>query len=141
MRQPAANSNRRQKRAGAVLVAALVCMLVVMTLIGTMLQGTLRARRQMRVERDRRQAELLVDAGLSRAALRLSRDVEYRGESWQLTPEQIVGRGGGLVTIAASRAAADKPWQVHVVAEYPLGGGFSIQRSRTFPVETTQPEP
>ncbi|MEX2316010.1 MAG: hypothetical protein WD669_02590 [Pirellulales bacterium] len=129
------------RRRGAVLVAALVCMLVVITILGGMLQGTLRARRQLHTQRDLRQTELLVEAGADRAAFRLARDLDYRGETWKLSSEQIVGRGDGQVTLTASRASDDQPWQLRVIAEYPLGGEFSIQRSRTFVIQPQSLQP
>ena len=127
-------------RRGTVLVAALVCLLIVMALLGSMLQGSLRARRQMHVQRDLRQCELLLQAGALRAAQRLATQAEYRGETWAVPAEQIVGAGEGQVTIAATRDADDQPWQLSVVAEYPLSGECSIRRSRTFsiPVKRTQ---
>lgn len=125
----------RSRSRGAILVVALVCLVIVVALIGALLQGTLRARRQLHVERDRRQAELLLQAGLDRAALALVGKPDYRGESWQLPAESITGGGAGLVTIAASRDADDKPWQIHVVAEYPAGSERSIRRSRTILVQ------
>lgn len=121
-----------RQRSGTVLVAALVCLLIVMTMLGSMLQGTLRARRQLHTQRDRRQAELLLQAGADRAAFRLSSESNYRGETWTLPADTIVGTGDGQVTVAASRESDEQPWQVRVVAEYPLGSESSIRRSRTF---------
>jgi type II secretory pathway component PulK len=121
-------------RRGTVLIAALVCLLIVMALLGSMLQGSLRARRQMHVQRDLRQCELLLQAGAERAVHRLATQADYRGESWAVPAEQIVGTGEGQVTIAAMRDADDLPWQLRVVAEYPLSGERSIRRSRTFSV-------
>jgi hypothetical protein len=126
---------RQAARRGAVLVAALVCMIIVMTMLGTMLQSTLHSRRQLHTRRDVRQTELLVEAGLDRAALRLAREPEYRGETWELPSESVVGRGAGRVTIEASREADETPWQVRVIAEYPIGNELSVQRSRTFFVQ------
>jgi len=122
---------RVSRRSGAVLVASLVCLLIVMAMLGSMLQGTLRSRRQMHVHRDLLQCELLLQAGAERAAIRFAQDPDYRGETWSLPAEAIVGTDQGQVTIAASRAADDQPWQLHVVAEYPLGDETSIRRSRT----------
>ena len=129
------NQRQRFRRGGAILIVALVCLVVVMALIGALLQGTLRARRQLHVERDRRQAELLLQAGLDRAALRLASETNYRGESWELPPESITGGGPGRVTMEAARESEDKPWQLHVVAEYPAGSEHSIRRSRTILVQ------
>ncbi|MFV2067974.1 MAG: hypothetical protein ACC645_13455 [Pirellulales bacterium] len=119
-----------RRRSGAVLVAALVCLLIVTAMIGTMLERAVSARRQLRVERDRRQAELLLQAGVDRAALRLVRQTDYQGETW-MTPEEVMA-GRGQVTIEALRASDTTSWRVHVIAEYPFGSERSIRRSRTF---------
>jgi hypothetical protein len=126
------SSRNRQARRGTVLVAALVCLLVMMTILGNMLLGSTRARRQLHPERDLRQTELLLAAGAQRAAYRLATQPEYRGETWRLPAESIVGDGAGEVTIAATRNSDDAPWQVRVVAEYPQGSNLPIHRSRTF---------
>jgi Tfp pilus assembly protein PilX len=133
-------SKRAQSRRGTILIVALVCLVIVMALIGALLQGTLRARRQLHAERDRRQAELLLQAGLDRAALRVAGQADYHGESWELPAESITGSGAGLVTIETSRQAEDSPWKIHVVAEYPVGkqpagNELSVRRSRTILVQ------
>ena len=120
----------RRRRRGAVMVAALFCLLIVMAMIGTMLQGALRARRQLHTERNLRQAELLLQAGADRASFRLASEAGYQGETWAPPREATVGRG--QVTIEALRDSDTKPWRVHIVAEYPLGSERSIRRSRTF---------
>lgn len=135
-RRPAWARRHNHQRRGAVLVAALVCLLVVMSILGCMLQGALRARRQLHVERDLRQAEFLLQAGADRAAFRMHSDIEYRGETWSISPDQIVGNGRGQVMISTSRDSEQSPWQVHVVAEYPLGGERSIRRSGTYLVQS-----
>ena len=132
-RRPSCGGTRCRR--GAVLVVTLVAMLVVMALVGGMLKSTLRARRQLLVERDLRQTELLLQAGIDRAAYRLARATDYRGETWDLPADEIVGRGDGRVTISASRSAGGEPWDVHVVAEYPVGDASSIRRSHTFTIE------
>jgi hypothetical protein len=121
-----------RSRSGAVLVVALVCLLIVMSLLGSMLQGALRAQRQLHSERDRRQTELLLAAGADRAAVLLSTQPDYRGDTWHLPAASITGRGTGQVITTIARQSDDQPWEVRVVAEYPLGGDLSIRRSRTF---------
>lgn len=125
---------RRPK--GTVLIAALVCLVIVMAVIGSMLTGTLRARRQLHVERNRRQAELLLQAGLERARFKAAKDDAYRGETWQLPAEQVLGSGEGVVTISSSREADDQPRRYLVAAEYPAGSPLSIRRSHTFTLKT-----
>ncbi len=122
----------RRARSGMAVIAALTCLLIVTAIIGSMLQSALRARRQLHAERDRRQTELLLQAGADRAALRLATEPAFRGDTWDLPAESIVGRGTGRVTTEVSRSANDSAWQVRVIAEYPLGRDFPIQRSQTF---------
>jgi Tfp pilus assembly protein PilX len=123
-----------QRRSGLVLVAALVCLLIVTSIVGSMLQSALRARRQLHAERDRRQTELLLAAGASRAAARLASEPEYRGDAWNLPAEEIVGLGEGRVTTEISRNNDNEPWQLHVVAEYSTGRDLPIRRSQTFQI-------
>jgi type II secretory pathway component PulK len=115
-------------------VAVLVCLLIVTSIIGSMLHSALHARRQLRVERDRRQAELLVEAGADRAAARLAADPTFRGDTWNLSAESIVDRGAGRVSTEISPHDVSGEWQLRVVAEYPLGRDFPIRRSHTFPI-------
>jgi Tfp pilus assembly protein PilX len=125
-----------RRQSGAVLVVALVSMLVVMMIMSAMLQGTLRVRRHLRAQRDLRQTEFLLQAGADRAAFRLTNATDYRGETWNLPADEMVGNGEGRVTIVASRDSDARPWEVHVVAEYPTGSESSIRRSRTFFVQS-----
>jgi type II secretory pathway component PulK len=127
-------------RRGAALVVALVCLLIVMALLGTMLVGALRSGRQLRVERDRRQCELLLQAGLDRAALSLAADASYAGEAWDVPAAEIGVSGVGQVTIHVSRPGEGYP-QIRVRAEYPLGSAHSIRRSRTAQLQSTTPLP
>jgi hypothetical protein len=122
----------RLSRRGSVLVAALVCMLVVMMILGIMFQGVVRAHRQLHRERDLRQTELLLQAGCDRAAFQLSNADDYHGETWNLPADMVVGAGRGRVTIETIRSGSPPVWEVKVVAEYPQGSETSIRRSRTF---------
>jgi hypothetical protein len=126
---------RRAPRHGAVLVAALVCLLVVTGIVGGMLRGAIHGRRQLHAERDLRQTELLLAAGVARAAHRLADEPEYDGETWRLDSEEIIGRGDGVVTIEASPSDDAESWQVTIVAQYPAGSELSIRRTRTLTIE------
>ncbi len=121
-----------RRRNGLMIIAALVCLLVVTSIVGSMLQSALRARRQLHAERDRRQTEMLLEAGADRAAARFAAEAEFRGDTWNLPAETIVGHGDGRVTTQISRNADSEAWQIHVVAEYPLGRDYPIRRSHTF---------
>ncbi len=133
LRQPTRRTDGVRHR-GVVLVATLVCLLIVMMMLGAMLRGAMRAHRQQRNERDFQQTELLLQAASDRAAFRLANEAKYRGETWELPGNAIVGTDAGRITIDASRVNGQPIWEVKVLAEYPLGRETSIRRSRTFQV-------
>jgi hypothetical protein len=130
------NASERQ---GTMLVAVLVCLLVVMGMMGTVLQGALRAHRQLHRERDLRQTELLLQAGHDRALSRLESETNYRGETWNLPAETFANQAAGRVTIEISPAKGQSAPQAQVVAEYPLTGESSIRRTRTFQIPPSRP--
>ena len=132
-------SSRQPPRRAAVLVAALVCMAIVMALLGSMLLAALRSSRQLHAERDLRQCELLLAAGLDRAAYRLAKVPDYRGETWTLPAAAIVAAGDGQVTIEVSAATQQQAPQLRVVAEYPTGSETSVRRSRTILLPSKTP--
>jgi hypothetical protein len=104
-------------------------------MIASMLQNAISGRRHLRAERDRRQAELLVQAGADRAASLLASEPDFRGDTWNLPAAAIVGSGAGRVTTEVTRAAAES-LQVRVVAEYPTDRDFPVRRSHTFQLTT-----
>ena len=91
------------------------------------------------IERDLRQCELLLGAGIVRAANQAANNTEYRGEKWELSAEQITGKAAGEVTIEIVPETAGEKRQLLVVAEYPIGGETSIRRSQTIFVPFTRP--
>jgi hypothetical protein len=114
-------------------VAALACLLIVTSIIGTMLQGALRTRRQLHAERDRRQVQLLLQAGIERAARRLSTETGYTGDTWDLTSDSIINHGAGRVTAKVSPSESGEA-SIEVTAEFPVDRDFPIRRSRTIQV-------
>ena len=128
--------SRSKRRCGAVLVAALVCLAIIVAMVGSMLLAAINAGRQLHAERDLRQCELLVQAGADRAAYRLATETDYRGETWTLAADKIVGSSDGKLTIEVSTDAGQKTRQLSIVAEYPAGGETSIRRSRTISISS-----
>lgn len=120
----------------------MVCLLVVVSILSGMLRNAVSARRQLHAERDRRQTELLLEAGLDRAAAALRRSAEYDGETWDIPAKEILGRGDGQVVIEMVAGEAAGGRQIRVAAEYPAGSEVSVRRTRTFIVqlEPTQNE-
>ena len=127
-------------RRGLMIIAALVCLLVVTSLVGSMLKNALRARRELHTERDRRQAELLIEAGASRAAARLASSPAFRGDTWELPAADIVGQGGGRVTTEITSKENQATLQLRVAVEYPIDRDFPIRRSQTFNLKTSKPQ-
>jgi hypothetical protein len=126
--------SRRSDRRGAILAVAMLCLLVVIGLLGSMLQNAVRSRRQLHSERDLRQTQLLLEAGLNRAAGAARRSAEYRGETWTVPAAEILGHGDGRVVIEAASGNDAESRQFKVTAEYPVGSELSVRRSRTFTV-------
>jgi hypothetical protein len=85
--------------------------------------------------RDARQTELLLDAGLDRAAFQLSQRSAYEGETWTIPADQLLDSGDGEVVIAVTRRGDADVWRVRVDAEYPVGALSSVRRTRTFFVQ------
>ncbi len=127
-------SRRSRRPRGAVLPVALVCLLIVMSLVGSMLQGAVRARRQLHAQRDLRQTQLLLQAGVDRAAARLRRDAQYTGETWDIPAKEILHHGDGQVVIGIESANGVRK-QIRVAAEYPRGSELSVRRSHSFVIE------
>ncbi len=127
-------THSRRIRRGAVLAAALVCLLVVLSILSSMLHSAIRARRQLHAERDLRQTELLLEAGLDRAASVLGQSADYRGETWNVPAAEILGHGEGQVVIELKESSDANARQVHITAEYPHGSERSVRRSGDFTI-------
>ena len=123
---------RPANRRGLMVIVALVCLLVVMSIVGSMLKNAMFSRRELLTERDRRQSELLLQAGANRAAMRLSVDPGFEGDTWELPAAAIVSSGSGRVVTEVTRSEDSRTWDIAVIAEYPLGRDFPIRRSHTF---------
>lgn len=130
-RQPNASMEARD---GSILIVAMVALGVVSALAIAVLRSSLLQSRQSRQELHRAQAECLLDAGLDRAVYELRRRPEYKGETWDLSGQQIVERHAGQVTIRVASDASSEMWTVDVMAEYPLGSPASVRRSRSYQV-------
>jgi hypothetical protein len=103
-------------------VAALVCLLVMTLICGSLLRTIQTQRALLRSEERRLQADWLAESGLERACARLANDAEYQGENWSLTGNQMGGKEDATVTIhVAARPGKDGVRQrlVNVQADYP----------------------
>lgn len=127
------------RRRGALMIVALACLLISLSLLASMIQGALRDRRSLRSLRDQRQTHWLVQSAADRAAYRLANEPDYRGETWK----PLVGDGElaamGEVVVETTRDADGDPWQVRIVAEFPAGAVPSVRQTHTFEISTVPP--
>jgi hypothetical protein len=116
-------NHRARNRGGIVVVCALVCLLVASAIVMAMTQSALRWQRHVRLSHQMQQTDLLLDAGLLRAATQLKRSADYQGESWR--PAAALD-GFDRVEVAI-RIDADpqdpQRRQVHVTATLGSGDG------------------
>ncbi|MGI9472992.1 MAG: hypothetical protein ACR2NZ_15740 [Rubripirellula sp.] len=78
--------SKRSSRDGTLVICVLVCLLVASSMVIATTRSALQARRECRVQQQLRQTELLLDAGVRRAAGQLNNDADYQGEQWTLLP-------------------------------------------------------
>lgn len=127
-------------RRGSALVVTLVCLAVSMALVMAMFRGAFVARRGLLAERDLRQVEHLLDAGIAWALPRIAAG-GVAGTTLTLAPDEIVGQGSAR--IAFDIEARDGAPRLRVVVDYPLEGPVPIRRSRELvlsPARVNTPE-
>ncbi len=74
--------NRLNPRRGTVLICVLACMGVVIALVLCTTQSSLRGRREVRMQRQLLQTDLLCEAGVQRAKQQFKKSPDYVGEKW-----------------------------------------------------------
>ncbi|QDV64176.1 hypothetical protein [Crateriforma conspicua] len=124
------------RRRGSLVLIALVCLIVGMSVLVSSAHRALLVQRQTERFTALRQCQWLLDAGINRAVVAIQNDAEYDGESWQLD-QPLPGRRTGRVTIAVQASESAKGSsriQVTAVVETrnsPVGRG-QIRRSHSF---------
>ena len=109
------------QRRGTALIMALMCLVLLTMLLGSLLQTAVGQRKQMRFEERRLQAVWLAESAVERAAGRLAADRDYQGETWQITADELGGQFSAAVTISV-RTPEDIPDRrlIAVEAHYPV---------------------
>jgi len=124
-------SGRATRRCGIGLLIALVCLVVIASVLGGLLRAALLERQAVESAQWRQQAQWLAQAGLERAAARLARDRSFSGETWTIPAAALQGPHGGRVTIEVqSPAGHPGARQVRVTARYPDRPHDRAQTSR-----------
>lgn len=134
---------RHAQRRGAILVAALVCLLVVAMVAGLVTQRLIRAKRGQVQRVAAWQAEWICESAAQRAVAALAVDSGYRGENWTISADElgeaaghVATAGRAAITIAPLRESGEQPrgWRVAIEARYPADGPWSVRRSREFTI-------
>lgn len=76
------NQMKSRSRSGTILICVLACLGIVIALVMTTMQSSLRGRREVRMQRQLIQTEFLCEAGVQRAVQQLKKSPEYKGEKW-----------------------------------------------------------
>ena len=76
------NQLKSRSRSGTVLICVLACLGIVIALVMTTMQSSLRGRREVRMQRQLIQTDFLCEAGVQRAVQQLKRSPEFKGEKW-----------------------------------------------------------
>jgi type II secretory pathway component PulK len=117
-RKRTTSPSTKSRRAGAVLVVAIVSILITSLILASLVQMTTLTRRQERAELLRLQAEWLAESAIERAADRIAADAKYTGESWLITTTELGDGNEGKVEISI-KAEPDGTQKISVVAVYP----------------------
>jgi hypothetical protein len=123
-------------RRGGVLVVALVTLLVVTLITGTVVRSILASHRQSRLNHYELQAQWLAESAVFRAAAQIKLKSDYTGETWQppipsaegvnttgiaeIRVENSESQSGRVRVVVTSRYPADELRQVSVSREYML---------------------
>lgn len=76
---------KKQKRSGVVLICVLACLAIVSAILTMTCKSAIAARRETKLRAQLQQTELLLDAGVLRAAEQLRKSKGYSGETWKPT--------------------------------------------------------
>lgn len=108
------------RRRGGALIVALAVLAVLAVVEGVVLKSLVAQRRSQREQAHRLQARWLVEGGIERAAARLAADADYRGETWQLTAEELGAQQPAAVDIEVQTDATSPDTRVVTVrGRYP----------------------
>jgi hypothetical protein len=107
------------QRRGAVTIIVIVLFAVTFALAAVWAKRLLAERRsQVRAE-ERIQTEWLAEAGVRRAAARLSANAEYDGEQWKIEPAEISRPKPASVLITVEPGAQPNEFRLIACARYP----------------------
>jgi type II secretory pathway component PulK len=133
---------RPPRRDGAALLIILVVFAVTMTLAGVWTRRTLTAHRGQRLAAERQQVRWLAEAGVRRAAARLSADADYDGEEWTVAAAKLQLPKSASVLIQVQPAEEDGQYRLTARARYPQEEHRAqVTKTVTFTLRNSESEP
>jgi type II secretory pathway pseudopilin PulG len=120
----------RPRRRGLVSVVILIGLIIVGLICAGLLKVAIARRAEVLMEERRLQANWLAESALDRASARLADSEAYAGETWEIGPEELGGRGPGSVLIRVT-SIPEHPdrRRVTVRADYPSDSSRRARRS------------
>lgn len=106
------------RRAGAVLAAVLLSLLVVLLVGAELTKAIVQQRRQSRLTEDRQQAFWIAESAVLRAVHALAKSPDYQGETWRVSGEVLGTSRAGVATIKVARAEGSPERRRIVVQAY-----------------------
>ncbi len=124
------SSQRRSRRRAMFVAAVLVCLSIVTVVTGSWMKQISSERQQIHHQANILQAAALAEAGLARATAYLTQDNTYRGETWQIAPDELSQTTRGEVQINVT-LSDENPQARHVtiVADFPAADTKRVRRS------------
>ncbi|TWU28053.1 hypothetical protein [Bythopirellula polymerisocia] len=120
---------------GAILICVLACLVIITSMVTATIRSALRSHLEVRQQRNLRQAELILEAGILRARQQVLADPDYKGEVWQLAVDTIPGTDSATIEIATQPAVEAR--QINVTARLGEDSHRRIQRTYTFTFDPT----
>jgi hypothetical protein len=117
----------------------MICLVLTSGLLGTLLRMAVLSRKAAQMEIGSLQAQWLAESALDRAAMKLSGDANYQGETWDIKAEELGGQSAGQVIIAVKPGGASHLRTVEAVARFPLEGQ-GVKRTRRLAIAVSAPE-
>jgi hypothetical protein len=127
---------QRNRRGGA-LVIGLVALVILAMIEGVLIQGGLARRRLLQAEERRLQAAWLGESGLDRAAAAQAKDTGYKGETWEVSADELGGRESAVVRLEVEPAegrAERRRVRIHV--DYPREGPVRTRWEHDYVIDT-----
>ncbi len=132
--------NRTNPRQGTVLICVLACLGVVIAFVLSTTQSSLRGRREVRMQRQLLQTELLCEAGMLRAKQQLHKSPDYVGEKWTPNLGETRFQYASIEIRIKPKSGGDKQTQAEVIASLASSEDSTdrMQRSHTFIIQSTE---